>query len=550
MDVKQKIKVGIITETYDVPVWIYKMIERIKNGNYAEIILILKLSDTIITPKKRKLKINKHTLFNYYNKFEQYFFASGNDPFVITELKNIVNEIPEIDINYNNSGTDTLPQQDVESIQKHNIDVFILIGEQKLKGNILNIAKYGVWSLYHGDTNVRNGGPSGFWEVFQQKRELGATLQILNEDWKKHLVLYRSWSTIHRLVNQTINGYYWKSSLFIPRKLNELYQVGGEKFMEKVHSENEHLQFYSHPYYDTPVNYQFIKLFISNYYDWLKLNIWKAYYIERWILLYSFDKNIATNIYKYNRLTPPKDRDWADPFVIYENDKYYIFCEELIKKEKKGHISVMELDRNGKLTDPKIILKKPYHLSYPFIFQEDGKYYMIPECEENNTISLYVCTAFPYEWEFCMNLMEGIKAVDTTLFKYDNKFWIFTNLIELQGACYSDELFLFYSDNLFSNNWVSHPMNPIVSDVKSSRPAGKLFYQNDTLYRPSQDCSFSYGYATVINEVLKLNETEYEERKVSEITPKWNKDVIAVHSLSYNKELTCIDARIARKRFF
>jgi hypothetical protein len=148
-----------------------------------------------------------------------------------------------------------------------------------------------------------------------------------------------------------------------------------------------------------------------------------------------------------------------------------------------------------------------------------------------------------------MNLMENIKAVDTTLFIKDNLFWLFTNVKEINGSDYSDELFIFFSENLLSNNWKRHPCNPVVSDVKSARPAGKLFWYEGKLYRPSQDCSYQYGYSTIINEVLVLDKSQYKEKKVTEIEPKWAKDVVGTHTLSFDHNLTIIDALITRRKF-
>lgn len=410
----------------------------------------------------------------------------------------------------------------------------------------------GVWSYHHGDNLVNRGGPAGFWEFFRKEREIGSILQILTEDLDGGEVLYRSWSTVHTSHKETLNGYYWKTSLFISRKLKELYELGEENFLKKLKSENDRLHIYSNKLYTLPGNYAFFKLLVGRFELWVRLKIRIKFSFEQWILLYSFNNtsNLSTSIFRYKRLIPPKERFWADPCVIFENDKYFVFFEEFIYKINKGHLSVMEIDAKGNCSSPKIILEHPYHLSYPFVFKYDGEYYLIPESEQNLTIQLYKATNFPYEWQFKMNLMENVTAVDTTIFIKDNKFWLFTNIVEIAGAPYHDELFLFFSDSLFSNNWKSHPCNPIVSDVKSARPAGKIFHHNGKLYRPSQDCSYRYGYSTIINEILVMNETEYKEREVSDISPSWADDVVATHTLSFDNKLSVIDALIKRKKHF
>jgi hypothetical protein len=62
-----------------------------------------------------------------------------------------------------------------------------------------------------------------------------------------------------------------------------------------------------------------------------------------------------------------------------------------------------------------------------------------------------------------------------------------------------NELFIYYSDQPFSENWVSHPMNPVVSDVRKARSTGKVFEKEEEIFRPSQDCSSGYGYRVIIN---------------------------------------------------
>ncbi|MDC1373516.1 hypothetical protein N8274_05160, partial [Flavobacteriaceae bacterium] len=243
-------------------------------------------------------------------------------------------------------------------------------------------------------------------------------------------------------------------------------------------------------------------------------------------------------------------RFWADPHILKKDDKYYIFIEELIFKENKGFISVIEMNSKGEYTNPVKVLEKDYHLSYPFVFEEEGIYYMIPESKENKTIDLYYAKNFPYEWEFKKTLIEDIAAVDATILFHKEKYWIFANVISNEGASSLDELFLYSSETLLSDKWVSHPNNPIISDVRKSRPAGKLFLYKNNLYRPSQNCSKNYGYGMRVNQVLKFSETDYEEKIVSSIYPNWDKKLFATHTLSSCENLTVIDGCFKRKRYF
>jgi len=388
--------------------------------------------------------------------------------------------------------------------------------------------------------------------VFKQEKRIGSVLQILTEDLDGGEVLYRSYSTVFSTVKETMNNYFWRTSLFIPRKLQELHRLGKDSFFTNISKKNNQPYFYSDKNFTIPTNSQFLRLFIPRVWKIIKKKIAGLFSFNQWILLYSFDNkdSFSKSFFRYKKIIPPADRYWADPCVVKKDDKYYVFFEEVFytKGNEKGHICVMELTKKGVASEPKIILKKSYHLSYPFVFKHNGEFYLIPESAENATIELYKAVNFPFEWEFTMNLMENIKAVDSTIFFKDGKYWLFANVSELEGTSFSEELFLFSSDNLLSNSWCKHPANPVVSDISASRPAGRIFQSNGKWYRPSQNCAIRYGHSMAINEVLEINETNYSEVKISDISPDWDKKFVGTHTFSFDEGLSVIDALMKRRR--
>jgi hypothetical protein len=174
---------------------------------------------------------------------------------------------------------------------------------------------------------------------------------------------------------------------------------------------------------------------------------------------------------------------------------------------------------------------------------------MIPESKGNRTIQLFCCTSFPGKWEFVMNLMENISATDSTLFYHNEKWWLFTAVDELNSPSVPfSELFLYFSDDLFSGHWQSHPLNPVITDIKVSRPAGRIFILNDKLYRPSQDCSGDYGKAFNLNHITKLSTDEYEEILISKVEPHWDRTLVGTHTFNFDDNICVIDASPLRRR--
>ena len=145
--------------------------------------------------------------------------------------------------------------------------------------------------------------------------------------------------------------------------------------------------------------------------------------------------------------------------------------------------------------------------------------------------------------------MENIDAVDTTLFYHNDKWWLFTNIIENQGSSNLDELFLFFSDDFITNSWVPHPRNPIISDVKKARSAGNIFVKNGRIIRPSQNSSLRYGYGIKLNEIKILNENEYEEIEIDSIEPNWDSKILGTHTINNSGNLSIIDGILKRRKF-
>jgi hypothetical protein len=289
--------------------------------------------------------------------------------------------------------------------------------------------------------------------------------------------------------------------------------------------------------------------FFTRLFRRLDKDISALFFLDQWAILTA--KGVEYDSLQwtaFHSLIPDKDRYWGDPFIINRDDQIYIFMEEKIYATGRGNIACLMLDNNGVLQSQKVVLERPYHLSYPFIFECRGETYMMPETAQNKTIEIYRCVHFPDQWELASTLMKDIYAVDATLLEHQNKWWLFANVKENNGSSL-DSLHLFFSDDPLSNRWAPHPCNPIVHDLSSARSAGRIFMRGEKLIRPSQDNSRRYGYALRFNHIIQLNETEYEEKIESSFKPPRGTKILGTHTFNQSNDLTVIDAVIRRWKF-
>lgn len=109
----------------------------------------------------------------------------------------------------------------------------------------------------------------------------------------------------------------------------------------------------------------------------------------------------------------------ADPFIIEEQGKTYIFAELYGMVKGRGVIGYYELNAPNSEWKPVII--EPWHLSYPHIFRENNEIYMIPEANESETLYCYRAVNFPDQWEKLEPIRRNVRYVDTSLFTWNGK---------------------------------------------------------------------------------------------------------------------------------
>jgi hypothetical protein len=218
----------------------------------------------------------------------------------------------------------------------------------------------------------------------------------------------------------------------------------------------------------------------------------------------------------------------ADPFPFRHQGQDFIFVEQYLYSKNRGCIAVVAADRNGTVGAPQIVLEEPHHLSYPFVFEQDGQIWMIPESGAARNVSLYRAAEFPYRWTREACLIEGIEGYDTTLLHHKGGFWFFVSP-RLWKSTSWDVLSLYRAESL-TGSWTPHAENPVLIDATLSRPAGAFIRRGGRTLRPVQDCSRGYGGAVTFCQIDALGESEFAQTPVSRI----RSGTFGCHTYNYN----------------
>lgn len=541
-----KVRIGLLLNSLVVPVWQREIIAAIRQNPRLSIDLIILNNGTDKHTKRRR------AVYKFFMRLDRKLFRVKHDVFGQVSIADLVEGVEQLKVVPVSKRFSTeLDAADVETIRRKEPDVLIRFGFGILKGEILHAAKLGIWSLHHGDNKVNRGGPPGFWEVVNRETVTGVTLQRLSNELDGGEVLGKAFlKTDFTSFNRNQNGVFSAGIELFVAKLDELSLAGREAFLARA-KEFASTAFYSHPLYKDPADLRSLQIFLPFWLDRITSSVAGVFHSQQWGLLYKFrSKGIDTAGYRYRRLSPPKGVDWADPFVVRNADKYYVFFEELPAGSNKAHISCLEFDAAGKPVQetPRKVLEESHHLSYPFVFRLNNTWYMIPESGAAKSVWLYEAKSFPGEWKPCRELIRE-ELYDATPFYHEGRWYIFATQKPFAGNSPHQYLHIYHTDDLHAGEWQPHPMNPVTRDIRGARPAGKIFVHEGRIIRPAQIGTPKYGYGIRFNEILILTPTEFREQPWDEILPLWSDDLLATHTFNSDNGVTVLDAQFKRSVF-
>jgi len=235
----------------------------------------------------------------------------------------------------------------------------------------------------------------------------------------------------------------------------------------------------------------------------------------------------------------------ADPFMLKVADIWYMFFE-LYNRRSHGEIGCATSSDGLRWAYHSIVLAEPFHLSYPYVFEWEAEYYMIPESVHAAEVRLYRARRFPDQWEFVGPLLKDHAYADSSIARYNDRWWMWTE--SSQGR--SDTLRLYSTTDLLKP-WQEHPRSPIVEwDPERARPAGRIVVVGGQLVRFAQVCFPTYGTEVRAFEITELSPTAYQERAVGPdgiVKPSgsgWNKfgmHHLDAHCLDNGHWIACVD---------
>lgn len=250
----------------------------------------------------------------------------------------------------------------------------------------------------------------------------------------------------------------------------------------------------------------------------------------------------------------------ADPFLFVHNNTLFLFYEDLHFFGKGGVIKMMSTSDLKNWTKPITVIKEPgVHFSFPYVFEDAGNVYIIPETGKDGTIRLYEAKGNGLtSFERKQNIFERkgtdnypIDLADNIVLKKDGVYYLFTSKQDKDGYI----LELYTSTNL-TGPYTIHPAAPVQHSNKYGRNGGAIIAKGDKMYRVAQDCSETYGGDIHLMEIDELTPNSYKEHVFKEnIIPKhidyYKRGGHQLHFVNYKgKIIVATDAKQDKPFYF
>lgn len=433
--------------------------------------------------------------------------------------------------------TDYFYEEDILKIKNASVDFILRFGFNIIRGEILNTARYGIWSYHHDDEQKYRGGPPGFWEIFYNDDVNGVILQQLTSQLDAGYILNKAFfRTIKHSYSANIDQIYYESA-FWPCQLVKKIETG--TFKPKESKSNAKI-------FHEPSNIKFILFILKLFRNKIKFHYNELCRVENWntgIALTSKEEILKGELpeqWVFQDKSSKKKFN-ADPFIFEDNGNLYLLCENYNYRLRKGKIDISVINqKNLKTESTTTAIEEPFHLSYPFVFKHQNQIYCIPETFEKRQVRLYVFDRKTLSFQFKKVLINDKPAIDSTLLFYNNKYWLFFT----QKDHPSLKLYIYFSDKP-DGEYQAHKNNPVKTNIKSARPAGAFIQHGDKIYRPAQDNSSTYGKRIIINRLEQLTERDFAESYVCSIYPPKNEKSFnkGIHTINFQNKYLVIDLK-------
>lgn len=531
-----QLRIGVLLDSDEVEGWQHQILEFLAAADFiAEVAAIRFKSES---PSRHRRRDFASIAFRILQRFERLKLARippFSDAMARCSVAPFVARALWIKPIWSRTGVSwSLSEADLETVLNQDFDVLLNMSSGVIRGEVLHSCRHGILSLHCGDNRRYRGLPPGFWEVFEKRRISEYVVQVLGEELDGGAIVARGTVTTQTYFIRNQYHLFMQSAMRLCAVLRHLGTEGS------LPSPEASLP-YSFALRTNPRLWQVLSYAIGQsrrLFGRLKQRI--LGYKGRWSVALCDSPWQRAVLWRAREIQPAHGTWIADPFIVDFAGRTLCFVEEFVLESQRGRIAVFQVDENVS-TRLGVAIEEDYHMSFPYIFENNGVLYMSPETLESEQIRLYRCLGDPLSWTLHAILVDNVRAVDPVVINTGESWLLLANVDETGANDFGCGVWAYESQSLGTSNWSPLKSNPIWSSGDALRNAGLIRSKSD-VYRVGQFADLgSYGTGFTVERLSISSDGVPGRTDVTTIVPEFWRDISGTHHLSSTDSMTAFD---------
>lgn len=392
-----------------------------------------------------------------------------------------------------------LPHLILDSLAEWRADLAIKFGMGLLR--VPDELKCKILSYHHGDPRQFRGRPAGFYELLGGEQTVGQIVQIISNRLDAgNVVAFAQTRARPHSYRATMAESYRLSPLLLKTAVrNSLTQN-----ILPIQPDGKN--------YRLPSNWTVARFVARLFAAKIRRLFSGAFFEKAWQVAQA---EMVLETPDDLLVGPPDASKWQ---LVGRPDKYRLLADPF--PHPRGGILVEALrwsDAQAEIVHlsdgfARVLCCGPGHFSYPGTVCIGDDHFLVPETAEWSSGRVYRLTGIGSEFVAALDVENGPRLVDPTLYTHNGRIYLFANDI-MTGT---EALRLWSSADLFSR-FSEHTASPIRISPKGGRMAGAILNIGERLYRLGQDCAREYGDGVVVFEITALSPNTYNETRLGKV---------------------------------
>lgn len=524
----KELRIGILCDTLVFQRWQAECVRRVISVPGVRLVLVVLHDKPAAKPKPWLERMRQHpwrmALYLWWrrNRFKP-------EACEAVDLTRELADVPRIACRpLQQKGAQHFDREDLAAMAVYRPDVLLRFGFNILRGDVLDLPRFGVWSYHHGDEEHYRGQPPGFWEIVDESPVTGAILQRLTDKLDGGHILRKGWfRTDNGSLETTLNTVMMGSSGWMADVCKGLLTGDATAAQGTLSATQAAIRKY-------PGNAVFLEFLLKCRRHRSQAKQSASSLRDEWNIgiLYQPVHALLENKPSLNIRwlpAPGQGQSRAHPSGYMIQDQLNVLYEKLDTSTGRTVVSRLRPKRDNILKRSRTMLASEGSLTHPCVVPHGGDHFVVVNDDADKTVHL--CRV-----DTANNAIERIQPLlaepllSPTLFEHAGRWWLFGTRAPLEN----EELYIYSSLDL-RGHYVPHRLGVVKCDIRSARPAGAPFVHEGQLYRPAQDHSMTSGWRVSLMRITELSTDRFQEELAKTIGPakggQWSHGLRTIHAV-------------------